>query len=132
MSQFVEKVHRVEPTWFCVNCKQHQSIGNVVRHKAICNPEQNEESSDSDVEEIEHDYDKRTNSGRQQDNSLIKKRNIPKRSCKNDNSNETDDGDNSQENSQIILTQQEPEISANQITDQMNLIPIKLVRIIFK
>ena len=119
MSQFVEKVYRVEPTWFCVNCKQHQSIGNVLRHKAICNPEQNEESSDSDVEEIEHEYGQRTKSGRQQDNILIQKRNILHRISKNNTSNETDNDDNSQDNSQIILTQQESEISDNQITDQI-------------
>ena len=102
-----------------MNCKQHQSIGNVLRHKAICNPEQNEESSDSDEEEIEHEYGQRTKSGRQQDNILIQKRNILHRISKNYTSNETDNDDNSQDNSQIILTQQESEISDNQITDQI-------------
>ena len=53
MSEFLDKVHRCEPTWFCTNCKQHQSIGNAVRHKAICKPEQDSESSESDDEEIQ-------------------------------------------------------------------------------
>ena len=55
MSEFLDKVHRCEPTWFCTNCKQHQSIGNAVRHKAICKPEQDSESSESDDEEIQNE-----------------------------------------------------------------------------
>ena len=54
MSQFVEKVQRCEPTWFCPNCKQHQSIGNVVRHKAICKQQQDPEINSSESEETEN------------------------------------------------------------------------------
>ena len=50
MSEFIRKLNRCEPTWFCKNCKQHYSLGNQVRHKAICHLESSE--SDSDVEEI--------------------------------------------------------------------------------
>ena len=50
MSEFIRKLNRCEPTWFCKNCKQHYSLGNEVRHKAICHLESSE--SDSDLEEI--------------------------------------------------------------------------------
>ena len=50
MSEFVKKLNRCEPSWFCKNCKQHYSLGNQVRHKAICHLESSE--SDSDLEEI--------------------------------------------------------------------------------
>ena len=50
MSEFIKKLNRCEPTWFCKNCKQHYSLGNEVRHKAICHLESSE--GDSDLEEI--------------------------------------------------------------------------------
>lgn len=51
MSEFMKKLNRCEPTWFCQNCKQHYSLGNQVRHKAICQLESSESESDSDREE---------------------------------------------------------------------------------
>ena len=51
MSDFLKKVQRCEPTWFCQNCKQHQSLGNAIRHKAICKPTPHLDSSDSEFEE---------------------------------------------------------------------------------
>ena len=52
MSEFDKKINRCEPTWFCQNCKQHYSLGNEIRHKAICQLESSE--SDSDNEAIIH------------------------------------------------------------------------------
>ena len=52
MSEFDKKINRCEPTWFCQNCKQHYSLGNEIRHKAICQMESSE--SESDNEEIIH------------------------------------------------------------------------------
>ena len=49
MSEFIKKLNRCEPTWFCKNCRQHYSLGNQIRHKAICQQESTD--SDSDVEE---------------------------------------------------------------------------------
>ena len=49
MSEFIKKLNRCEPTWFCKNCRQHYSLGNQIRHKAICQQESSD--SDSDVEE---------------------------------------------------------------------------------
>ena len=49
MSEFIKKLSRCEPTWFCKNCRQHYSLGNQIRHKAICQQESSD--SDSDVEE---------------------------------------------------------------------------------
>ena len=48
MSEFIKKLNRCEPTWFCRNCKQHYSLGNQVRHKAICQLESSESDSDSE------------------------------------------------------------------------------------
>ena len=36
MSEFLSKVNRREPTWFCKNCRHHCSLSNMVRHKAVC------------------------------------------------------------------------------------------------
>ena len=49
MSEFIKKINRCEPTWFCRNCKQHYSLGNQVRHKAICHLESSD--TESDIEE---------------------------------------------------------------------------------
>ena len=51
MVDFLEKVQRVEPTWFCRVCKQHLSLGNVTRHRAICKLEQY--STESETEDSE-------------------------------------------------------------------------------
>ena len=48
MSEFVKKLNRCEPTWFCKICKQHLSLGNKVRHEAICQQEQISGTSDSE------------------------------------------------------------------------------------
>ena len=48
MTEFVKKLNRCEPTWFCQICKQHLSVGNKVRHKAICQPQQMSGTSDSE------------------------------------------------------------------------------------
>ena len=53
MSDFLKKLNRCEPTWFCKKCKQHYSLGNHVRHKAICQPEKTLDSSESDDEETQ-------------------------------------------------------------------------------
>ena len=54
MTEFLQKVHRCEPTWFCTNCKTHYSLGNVVRHKAICRPEQQMDGNESGSEANEN------------------------------------------------------------------------------
>lgn len=53
MSEFIKKLNRCEPTWFCKNCRQHYSVGNKVRHKAICHLESSDSDTDSesDIEE---------------------------------------------------------------------------------
>ena len=51
MSEFIKKLNRCEPTWFCKNCRQHYSVGNKVRHKAICHLESSDSDTDSDTEE---------------------------------------------------------------------------------
>ena len=48
MSEFLKKLNRCEPTRFCGNCKQHFSLGNQVRHKAICQLESSESDRDSE------------------------------------------------------------------------------------
>ena len=50
MNEFIKKINRCEPTWFCRNCKQHYSLGNRVRHKAICQLDSSDSDSDTDEE----------------------------------------------------------------------------------
>ena len=51
MTEFLNKLNRCEPTWFCKNCRQHYSLGNRVRHEAICKLETSESESESECEE---------------------------------------------------------------------------------
>ena len=51
MTEFIQRLNRCEPTWFCKNCRQHYSLGNQVRHKAICQVESSDSNSDSDIQE---------------------------------------------------------------------------------
>ena len=46
MADFLMRVQRNEPTWFCEICQQDYSLDNEIRHRAICKP--NQEKSDSD------------------------------------------------------------------------------------
>ena len=55
MTEFLDKINICDPTWLCPNCKRHCSIGNLVRHKAICKKEQETDDSESEVEEMEDD-----------------------------------------------------------------------------
>ena len=50
MSDFSDRVHRCEPTWFCTNRKKHLSFGNEFRQKAICKTEEISDNTESDVE----------------------------------------------------------------------------------
>ena len=73
MVDFLEKVQRVEPTWFCTLCKQHYSLGNRTRHKAICKPDH--VSSDSEQENYETPLDfKKKNIQRAKKISVIKRK----------------------------------------------------------
>ena len=60
MSEFIKKTTRCEPTWFCQNCKQHYSLGNQIRHQAICHLESSASDSDTE-EEIPNKSRKKTN-----------------------------------------------------------------------
>ena len=72
MTQFIDKVQRCEPTWFCPTCKQHKSVGNVLRHKVICQQAQDEETTDSDVEIISNDNQQTIYKKRQEENKKTK------------------------------------------------------------
>ena len=72
MGQFIDKVKRCEPTWFCPKCKQHKSVANVLRHKVICKQEQDEESTDSDVEITSTDNQETISKMRQEKNKQAK------------------------------------------------------------
>ena len=54
MADFLARVHRIDPKWYCKNCDRHYSLGNVVYHKSICK-QSNPDDSDSEreIEEIE-------------------------------------------------------------------------------
>jgi hypothetical protein len=54
MADFLERVHRLDPKWFCRVCARHYSLGNVVYHKSVCKqPEEDFSESESDGEGLE-------------------------------------------------------------------------------
>ena len=50
MQEFIEKVNRRDPTWYCQNCNTSVSLGNVVRHQAICKEDDLDSSSSEEQE----------------------------------------------------------------------------------
>ena len=50
-SEFLDKVNKREPKWLCPNCQNQMSIGNIVRHKAICRLSSSEEEEEEEEEE---------------------------------------------------------------------------------
>ena len=57
MSEFLSKVNRREPTWFCQNCRRQCSLPNMVRHKAVCGRNNEEEDSSLSSAESRHEDD---------------------------------------------------------------------------
>ena len=52
MAEFVEKTETKEPKWICKNCETIMSIGNRIRHKAICKDDtQSYSSSESEQDD---------------------------------------------------------------------------------
>ena len=53
MADFLDKVHRIDPKWFCKGCGNHYSLGSVVYHKSVCKqPEEEYSESESDNEDM--------------------------------------------------------------------------------
>ena len=50
-SEFLDKVNKREPKWLCPNCQNQMSIGNIVRHKAICRLSSSEDEEEEEEEE---------------------------------------------------------------------------------
>ena len=102
MTEFVERVQRNEPTWFCEVCNHHYSLDNEIRHRAICKP--NQLSTESDDEEP-----RETNAKQIQDNR--KKSSLYKRIKKpfTLDSSTSDDDDDAVDQSRVQVTQEAPE-----------------------
>lgn len=49
-SEFLNKVERNDPTWFCKLCRQKISLGNQLRHQIICRPPNYETKKKKDDE----------------------------------------------------------------------------------
>ena len=59
MAEFIDRVRRSEPTWLCEICHKNLSLGNAVRHKAICKPENSSESDSDTIEDtVKTKFDK--------------------------------------------------------------------------
>ena len=69
MAEFVEKTETKEPKWICKNCETIMSIGNRIRHKAICKDDTQSYSSS------ESDQDDENNETREEYEQNRKKRN---------------------------------------------------------
>ena len=65
MSEFLSKVNRREPTWYCRNCRRQCSLPNMVRHKAMCHGINDDGSRSQTFEELASST--RTGSGYQED-----------------------------------------------------------------
>jgi hypothetical protein len=54
MADFLARVHRIDPKWFCKVCGNHYSFGSVGYHKSVCKqPEEEYTESESDNEDID-------------------------------------------------------------------------------
>ena len=47
-TEFLNKVERNDPTWFCKLCRQRISLGNQLRHQIICRPPEFEKKDKND------------------------------------------------------------------------------------
>ena len=79
MREFLLRVDRNEPTWFCNICRRKISLGNQLRHQVICRPfvEETSSSSSSDSGELP---DPQANSSSSKNRCSQRKSN-PKTSC---------------------------------------------------
>ena len=101
MTDFVERVHRNEPTWFCDICNHHYSLDNKIRHRAICKPNQRYTESDDDEP-------KERNVLAKQKQNITKKSSVYKRIKTpfiNDSST-SDDDDDAVDKSRVQVTQE--------------------------
>ena len=74
MAEFNERVKRSEPTWFCERCQKYLSLGNSVRHKAICHTEtSSSESSDEEERQKKRSTSKENKKQNYQNKNKIKK-----------------------------------------------------------
>ena len=54
MADFLSRVHRIDPKWFCKVCGNHYNIRSVKYHKSVCKqPEEEYTESESENEDIE-------------------------------------------------------------------------------
>ena len=54
MADFLARVHRIDPKWFCKVCGNHYSLRSVMYHKSVCKqPEEEYTESESENEDIE-------------------------------------------------------------------------------
>ena len=64
-SEFLEIVQNRDPKWFCKGCKQKFSLGNVVRHKAICKGRdalETDSETNSDSSDFQFEIEEKTKS----------------------------------------------------------------------
>ena len=74
-SEFLENISRRDPKWLCPNCKSQMSIGNIVRHKAICKTSQSSSEEEEEEEEgEEEEFEDETEDTRGEKNSRFQKK----------------------------------------------------------
>ena len=97
-TEFLENVSRREPKWLCPNCNNQMSLGNMVRHKAVC---KSSNSSDEDNSSEEED-DRVKNKRRKRTTEKFKKARKPRHFDTSDEESESqEDKGSSEEESNV-------------------------------
>ena len=68
MSEFLTKINRREPTWYCTNCRRRCGLASIVRHKAICQGLHFHHGNDSDDDTYFNSQDSRSERGETETN----------------------------------------------------------------
>ena len=97
-SEFLENVSRREPKWLCSNCNNQMSLGNMVRHKAVC---KSSNSSDEDSSSGEEDDRRKTPRSKSTTEKSKKVKNHKKFETSDEESESQEDKGSSEEESNI-------------------------------
>ena len=120
MADFLSRVHRIDPTWYCKNCDRHYSLGNVVYHKSICK-QSNQDVSDSereseDIESVAGPSNADSNVGRKKRASFKKKRFIIYSDSSSDEKEQEENEDTNKNNNDTAA----PDLMETNSTDNLN------------
>jgi hypothetical protein len=97
MSEFIERVNRNDPTWFCTNCKRRVGVANVFRHKAAC---QSNDSNESTKKQRNIETESNNDNSSSEDDNFEPHRSFPPR--KLDSSSEEEEASQKDPNKNVL------------------------------